>query len=415
MSAHIFVCEDDLPMAQDLCAILRKYGYEADFTRSFSNVAADIAVQKPDLVLLDINLPQYDGFHICRELRKASEIPVIMITSRDSEMDELMSMNLGADDYVTKPFNMQILLAHIASVLRRSAPVQEKPKAYDSQTVEVAGITYESVAHGTFYRGDAKLQDGFYLHIKITNNNTKNRTFSSFNVHAAQGDLEAGDPLFTSGKAAVLDYVTSEAPDELHEGIDLSERPDIGPGETVEYVYFWAPKTAYYGPITVEFVDAYAPAKNHEAMHFDTTGCETKEFKAAGGVADSGEKADLTGIDCASYSIEAADGYTLDSSDEEREKANFFHDETGGRLNISIFPRSPEEEVASLEQVYEGKETTTDQVEYNGITWLRFTGPDNGHTLFATAPATGETVRVSIGWKIDWDAAVPMMEALKLK
>lgn len=96
-----------------------------------------------------------------------------------------------------------------------SVPVQEKaekPKAYDSQTVEVAGITYESVAHGTFYRGDAKKQDGFYLHIKITNNNTKNRTFSSFNVHAAQGDLEAGDPLFTSGKAAVLDYVASEAP-----------------------------------------------------------------------------------------------------------------------------------------------------------------------------------------------------------
>lgn len=145
-------------------------------------------------------------------------------------------------------------------------------------------------------------------------------------MHAAQGDLEAGDPLFTSGKAAVLDYVASEAPDDLHKGIDLSERPDIGPGETVEYVYFWAPKTAYYGPITVEFVDAYAPAKNHEAMHFDTTGCETKEFKAAGGVADSGEKADLTGIDCASYSIEAADGYTLDSSNEEHEKANFFHD-----------------------------------------------------------------------------------------
>ena len=132
-------------------------------------------------------------------------------------------------------------------------------------------------------------------------------------------------------------------------------------------------------------------------------------------MADSGDAANMTGIDCASYSIEAADGYTLDSSNEEHEKADFFHDETGGRLHISIFPRSPEEEVASLEQVYEGKETTTDQVEYNGITWLRFTGPDNGHTLFATAPATGETVRVSIGWKIDWDAAVPMMEALKLK
>ncbi len=127
-----------------------------------------------------------------------------------------------------------------------SAPVEKK--AYESQTVEVAGITYESVAHGTFYRGDAKKQDGFYLHIKITNNNTKNRTFSSFNVHAAQGDLEAGDPLFTSGKAAVLDYVASEAPDELHEGIDLSKRPDIGPGETVEYVYFWGPRQRTTGP-----------------------------------------------------------------------------------------------------------------------------------------------------------------------
>ena len=296
-----------------------------------------------------------------------------------------------------------------------SVPAREKPKTYDSQTVEVAGITYESVAHGTFYRGDAKLQDGFYLHVKITNNNAKNRTFDFFNVHAAQGDLEAGDPLFTSGKAAVLDYVASEAPDDLHKGIDLSERPDIGPGETVEYVYFWAPKTAYYGPISVEFVDANAPAKNHEAMHFDTTGCDTKEFKAAGGVADSGDAANMTGIDCASYSIEAADGYTLDSSNEEHEKADFFHDETGGRLHISIFPRSPEEEVASLEQVYEGMETATDQVEYNGITWQRCTGQNNNLTLFATAPATGETVRVSIGWKIDWDAAAPMMEALKLK
>ena len=69
----------------------------------------------------------------------------------------------------------------------------------------------------------------------------------------------------------------------------------------------------------------------------------------------------------------------------------------------------------SRRRAYTNISDAIDQVEYNGITWLRFTGPDNGHTLFATAPATGETVRVSIGWKIDWDAAAPMMEALKLK
>ncbi len=116
----IYVCEDDLPMAEDLCGILIKYGYDAQYTADFSNVAADILEKNPELVLLDINLPQYDGFHICRQVRKASEIPIIMITSRESEVDELMSMNLGADDYVTKPYNMQILLAHIQSVLRRS-------------------------------------------------------------------------------------------------------------------------------------------------------------------------------------------------------------------------------------------------------------------------------------------------------
>ena len=74
-----------------------------------------------------------------------------------------------------------------------------KPKAYESQTVEVAGITYESVAHGTFYRGDAKKQDGFTCTSRLPTTTQKNRTFSFFNVHAAQGDLEAGDPLFTSG------------------------------------------------------------------------------------------------------------------------------------------------------------------------------------------------------------------------
>ena len=70
-----------------------------------------------------------------------------------------------------------------------SAPVEKKAKTYESQTVEVAGITYESVAHGTFYRGDAKKQDGFYLYVKITNNNAKNRTFDSFNVHASPAIL----------------------------------------------------------------------------------------------------------------------------------------------------------------------------------------------------------------------------------
>ena len=80
----------------------------------------------PHLVLLDINLPVMDGYYVCKELRKRSQVPVIIVTSRDSEVDELMSMNLGADDFVTKPYNTQILLARIASVLKRAYQVEPK-------------------------------------------------------------------------------------------------------------------------------------------------------------------------------------------------------------------------------------------------------------------------------------------------
>lgn len=80
----------------------------------------DILNNNSDLILLDINLPGVDGEYVCREIRKKSNVPIIIITSRDSEVDELLSINYGADHYITKPFNIQILLAKIASLLRRS-------------------------------------------------------------------------------------------------------------------------------------------------------------------------------------------------------------------------------------------------------------------------------------------------------
>ena len=136
VSGMIFICEDDLNMAQDLCGILIKYGYSAVYAQDFSNVAQYIISRAPELVLLDINLPQFDGFHICREVRRVSDVPIIMLTSRESEIDELMSMNLGADDYVTKPFNMQILLAHISSVLRRANRVIENTLTHRGVTLD---------------------------------------------------------------------------------------------------------------------------------------------------------------------------------------------------------------------------------------------------------------------------------------
>lgn len=115
----LMIIEDSKVIRDELKLLLNKYAYEVFILEEFDNAIECINYEKPDLILLDINLPIYDGFYLCREIRKNSNIPIIIVTSRDSEIDELMSINLGADDFVTKPYNTQILLARISSVLKR--------------------------------------------------------------------------------------------------------------------------------------------------------------------------------------------------------------------------------------------------------------------------------------------------------
>ena len=115
----VFIVEDEKTIRDELSIFLSRYGYEVEAPESFENIIEDIKKSNSDLILLDINLPIFDGYYICREVRKFSEIPIIVVTSRDSDIDELMSMNLGADDFVTKPYNTQILLARIEAILKR--------------------------------------------------------------------------------------------------------------------------------------------------------------------------------------------------------------------------------------------------------------------------------------------------------
>lgn len=116
----ILIIEDDKKIRDELEIFLSKNGYEVSSLKEFSNAINDILKEKADLILLDINLPYVDGEYICKEIRKTSNIPIIMVTSRDNEIDELMSLNYGADQYVTKPYNIQILLAKIVGLLKRS-------------------------------------------------------------------------------------------------------------------------------------------------------------------------------------------------------------------------------------------------------------------------------------------------------
>ncbi|OJU11653.1 MAG: DNA-binding response regulator [Clostridiales bacterium 43-6] len=120
MPLKIVLIEDNDSLRQELTIFLSRYGYDVKVPDDFCNIVEFVLEETAHLILLDINLPYYDGNYVCRELRKASSVPIIIITSRDSEADELMSINMGADDFVTKPFNTQILLARISALLKRA-------------------------------------------------------------------------------------------------------------------------------------------------------------------------------------------------------------------------------------------------------------------------------------------------------
>lgn len=116
----ILVVEDDHQIQQELVLLLQRNGFEAQALTSFESVPQQIVAAHPDLVLLDLNLPGIDGQQICREVRQLSNVPIIVVTSRNTDLDELMVLSLGADDFIAKPYNTQILLMHITSVLRRT-------------------------------------------------------------------------------------------------------------------------------------------------------------------------------------------------------------------------------------------------------------------------------------------------------
>ena len=130
---RILIVEDDEKLRNEMEIFFNHNGYRAESLKRFDNTIQDIINKNPDLVMLDINLPGADGEYVCKELRKQSNVPIIIVTSRDSEVDELISINYGADHYITKPFNIQILLAKTNSLLRRSnmEKIQDKINAQD--------------------------------------------------------------------------------------------------------------------------------------------------------------------------------------------------------------------------------------------------------------------------------------------
>ena len=117
--SQIFVVEDDAAIRGELLQVLERNGFQAAHCERFDHVVEDVLAADPDLVLLDLTLPGTDGQFVCRELRAESTVPIVVLTSRVTEIDEVMSMTMGADDFVSKPYSSRVLIARITALLRR--------------------------------------------------------------------------------------------------------------------------------------------------------------------------------------------------------------------------------------------------------------------------------------------------------
>lgn len=136
----IKIIEDDKTIVKELQEVLENAGYEALDTKDFNEVLTEIKKENPNLILLDINLPKINGEVLLQNIRKHFSTPVIMVTSKNSEIDEVLSMSYGADDYITKPYNPTILLLRIQAILKRTTKKQSELTYHDLTIIPSKGI-----------------------------------------------------------------------------------------------------------------------------------------------------------------------------------------------------------------------------------------------------------------------------------
>ena len=148
--ARILVVEDEPSYSEPLTYLLRKEGYQVQVAETGTEGLAAFDRTGADLVLLDVMLPEMSGIDVCRNLRAKSNVPVIMLTAKDSEIDKVVGLELGADDYVTKPYSSRELLARIKAVLRRGA----EPEELLPSTVSAGPVSIDVERHVVSIRGD---------------------------------------------------------------------------------------------------------------------------------------------------------------------------------------------------------------------------------------------------------------------
>ena len=145
----ILLVEDDEVIRQQVKKMLEQWGYEVVLVEDFMEVLSSFVKVEPHLVLMDIGLPLFNGYHWCQEIRKVSKVPIMFLSSRDQAMDIVMAINMGGDDFVTKPFDQNVLLAKIQGLLRRSYEFGK-----DQSLLEYMGVILNLKAMDLVYQGE---------------------------------------------------------------------------------------------------------------------------------------------------------------------------------------------------------------------------------------------------------------------
>ncbi|GAA0740954.1 response regulator transcription factor [Clostridium oceanicum] len=143
----IFIIEDDDKLSEHIKEYIERYDYEVVTVEDYKQIENQFYKINPDLVLLDINLPYYDGFYFCRVFRRKSTVPIIIISARTLEAEQVMGIELGADDYITKPLSLQLLLVKIKACLRRSCGKYTK-----KTSINVNGLKLDESNYKIFYK-----------------------------------------------------------------------------------------------------------------------------------------------------------------------------------------------------------------------------------------------------------------------
>lgn len=172
MSDTVLIVDDEEAFCEALSIALEKEGFDTVVARDGIEALDAFDAEQPDIVLLDIMLPKLSGIDVCRKLRQGSSVPIIMVSARDDEVDTVVGLEVGADDYVSKPYKLRELVARIRANLRRAPNTAEVPEGFVTETVQAGGVVVDPVRHEVSVRGEGvrlTLKEFELLHLLVEN------------------------------------------------------------------------------------------------------------------------------------------------------------------------------------------------------------------------------------------------------